>query len=91
MIPPKEKQEEVLEQFREQLEQRDLIHDGDTIGTDDATLLYALVSTGYRVVGADAIVVQTLPTCATVRPQGSDHYVGELPELAEECGGGRYR
>lgn len=41
MAPPsKEKQQEILKQFRAGLEKQDLIHDGDTIGTDDATLLY---------------------------------------------------
>lgn len=30
----------VLEQFRAELEKQDLIHDGDSIGTDDETLLY---------------------------------------------------
>lgn len=40
MSPPsKEKQDALLEQFRRHLEQEDLIHEGDTIGTDDATLL----------------------------------------------------
>lgn len=57
MVVPKEKQDDILKQFREQLEQRDLIHDGDTIGTDDATLLYVLGFIGLRVVGADTIVV----------------------------------
>ena len=28
----------ILEQFRATLEERDLIHPGDSIGTDDATL-----------------------------------------------------
>ena len=39
MAPPKDK-EAILKQFRETLQQQDLIHDGDSIGTDDDTLLY---------------------------------------------------
>ncbi|KAI0822248.1 CRAL/TRIO domain-containing protein [Trametes gibbosa] len=38
MAPPKN-QEALLAQFREELVQQDLIHEGDTIGTDDDTLL----------------------------------------------------
>ena len=38
MAPPKDK-EAILKQFRETLQEQDLIHDGDTIGTDDDTLL----------------------------------------------------
>ena len=41
-------QQHVLEQFRETLELRDLIHEGDTIGTDDPTLLYAVLAPGTR-------------------------------------------
>ena len=55
MVPAKEKQEEILKQFREQLEQRDLIHEGDTIGTDDATLLYVLCYSRRCAVGADSM------------------------------------
>lgn len=90
MVLPKEKQEEILKQFREQLKQRDLIHDGDTIGADDATLLYVLCSVRHWVVDSDAILTQTLPAGAALRPQGRNHDVGELPELAEDRGGGRY-
>jgi len=40
MAPPNEEQQaSILQQFREQLVEQDLIHDGDTIGTDDWTLL----------------------------------------------------
>lgn len=43
MSPPslKDKPDGILKQFREQLQLQDLIHEGDTIGTDDAILLYA--------------------------------------------------
>lgn len=40
MAPPKDS-EAILKQFREGLVQQELIHDGDSIGTDDETLLYA--------------------------------------------------
>ncbi|OSX59816.1 hypothetical protein POSPLADRAFT_1059109 [Postia placenta MAD-698-R-SB12] len=41
MSPPslKDKPDGILKQFREQLQLQDLIHEGDTIGTDDAILL----------------------------------------------------
>ncbi len=39
MAPPKDS-EAILKQFREGLVEQDLIHDGDSIGTDDETLLY---------------------------------------------------
>jgi len=42
MAPDKDKQAEILNQFREHLGEQDLIHDGDTIGTDNATLLYVI-------------------------------------------------
>lgn len=32
----------ILQTFREQLYAEDILHDGDTVGTDDETLLYAL-------------------------------------------------
>lgn len=32
-----------LKQFREELVKEDLLHDGDSIGTDDETLLYVLL------------------------------------------------
>jgi hypothetical protein len=32
-------QDQILEQFRKELVEEDLLHDGDTIGTDDETLL----------------------------------------------------
>ena len=37
-----EKHDEILAQFREQLVNEDILQDGDTIGTDDDTLLYVL-------------------------------------------------
>ena len=40
MAPPKD-QDAILKQFREELTKEDLLHEGDSIGTDDATLLYA--------------------------------------------------
>ncbi|KAJ2966338.1 hypothetical protein NUW54_g13838 [Trametes sanguinea] len=39
-MAPKDK-EAILKEFRETLVKQDLIHEGDTIGTDDDTLLYA--------------------------------------------------
>ncbi|KAI0354930.1 CRAL/TRIO domain-containing protein [Trametes cingulata] len=47
MAPPKDK-EAILNQFREALVQQDLIHDGDSIGTDDETLLRFLRARGYN-------------------------------------------
>lgn len=38
------KHDEILAQFREQLVNEDILHDGDTIGTDDDTLLYVLIT-----------------------------------------------
>lgn len=35
-------QEDILKTFRQQLEEEEILHDGDTIGTDDETLLYVL-------------------------------------------------
>ncbi len=32
-----------MKQFREELVKEDLLHDGDSIGTDDETLLYVLL------------------------------------------------
>ena len=48
----------ILEKFRAELEEQDLIHEGDTIGTDDCTLKYVprsrdMVEAGLMV-GADA-------------------------------------
>jgi hypothetical protein len=40
MPPANSHQEKVLQEFRKQLVEKDLLHDGDTIGTDDETLLY---------------------------------------------------
>jgi hypothetical protein len=39
-----EKHDEILAQFREQLVNEDILHEGDTIGTDDDTLLYVLIT-----------------------------------------------
>ncbi|KAH9854652.1 CRAL/TRIO domain-containing protein [Lenzites betulinus] len=47
MAPPKDK-EALLAQFREELIQQDLIHDGDTIGTDDDTLLRFLCARSFN-------------------------------------------
>ncbi|KAH9936279.1 CRAL-TRIO domain-containing protein [Fomitopsis serialis] len=52
MAPPTEKQAEILKQFREHLEEQDLIHDSDNIGTDDATLLRFLRARQFDVKAA---------------------------------------
>lgn len=39
MSPAKGDKQQVLAEFRRQLVEEDIIHDGDTIGTDDDTLL----------------------------------------------------
>lgn len=46
-MAPKDK-DAILKQFREQLAQQDLLLDGDTIGTDDATLLYVRACSPHR-------------------------------------------
>lgn len=42
--------EQVLAEFRRQVEEEGIIHDGDTIGTDDETLLwlFSAVCVGSR-------------------------------------------
>ncbi|KAI0372119.1 CRAL/TRIO domain-containing protein [Pilatotrama ljubarskyi] len=47
MAPPKGK-ESILQQFRESLVDQDLVHDGDSIGTDDETLLRFLRARNYN-------------------------------------------
>ncbi|OJT03883.1 Sec14 cytosolic factor [Trametes pubescens] len=48
MAPPKDS-EAILKQFREGLVEQDLIHDGDSIGTDDETLLRFLRARQWNV------------------------------------------
>ncbi|KAH8104524.1 CRAL/TRIO domain-containing protein [Cristinia sonorae] len=50
-----EQQEAVLREFREQLVQEDLIHDGDSIGTDDRTLTRFLRARHYNLKQAKAM------------------------------------
>ena len=40
MAPPRQDKDAIVKEFRQELEQHGLIHDGDTIGTDDETLSY---------------------------------------------------
>lgn len=40
----KDDKEQVLAEFRRQVEEEGIIHDGDTIGTDDDTLLWVILS-----------------------------------------------
>ncbi|KAH9840527.1 CRAL-TRIO domain-containing protein [Rhodofomes roseus] len=47
--PSPKEQEVILEQLRAQLVKQDLMHEGDTIGTDDFTLLRFLRARGYDV------------------------------------------
>ncbi len=39
MAPAQKDQDALLRQFREELVNEDLLHDGDSIGTDDHTLM----------------------------------------------------
>ena len=83
----------VLEQFRATLEERDLIHPGDSIGTDDATLQCAgsprqAVCRLYYLLTAS---VQTFPARTRVQRGQGARDVGALPGMAQDGGGRRHR
>ncbi|TCD65106.1 hypothetical protein EIP91_003080 [Steccherinum ochraceum] len=55
MAPKDIDHDAVLQQFRQQLQQEDLLHDGDSIGTDDRTLSRFLRARNYNLKQAKAM------------------------------------
>ncbi|KAH9950542.1 CRAL/TRIO domain-containing protein [Amylocystis lapponica] len=70
--------DQILHQFREQLVQQDLIHDGDTIGTDDATLLRFLRARHFDVKQATAMWSNCQEWRSTVEGVGIDELYKQL-------------
>jgi hypothetical protein len=56
----------VLKQFREELVQEDMLHEGDSIGTDDETLLCVAIYSITGFVHDDECISQTFPPSTTV-------------------------
>lgn len=54
----------LVKQFREELVEEDLLHDGDSVGTDDATLLQVLSA---RTAVDVLMLLQTILTCTTIQ------------------------
>ncbi|CCM01875.1 uncharacterized protein FIBRA_03946 [Fibroporia radiculosa] len=79
MAPPnKEKQAAILQQFRHQLEQEDLMHDDDTIGTDDATLLRFLRARQFDIKAATTMWINCQHWRKTVDGIGIDKLYRQL-------------
>lgn len=51
--------QQILKEFRQQVEEEGIIHDGDTVGTDDETLLWLL---------SDVIELQCQLTVIYIQP-----------------------
>ena len=84
-----------LERFRAALEEHDLIHPGDSIGIDDATLLCAgsLFKAFCRMFadGGCSLIWQTIPARTPVRRGQGTRDVVELPGMAQDRGRRRHR
>jgi len=71
MAPPKD-EDTILKQFREQLTQEGLIHDGDSIGTDDRTLLRFLRARQFNLKAAKQMWKNCVEWRNTVEGVGID-------------------
>jgi len=79
MAPPNEEQQaSILQQFREQLVEQDLIHDGDTIGTDDWTLLRFLRARQFDLKAATTMWANCQQWRKTVEGIGIDALYKEM-------------
>ncbi|KAI0917030.1 hypothetical protein AcW2_007271 [Taiwanofungus camphoratus] len=76
-MAPKDK-DAILKQFREQLAQQDLLLDGDTIGTDDATLLRFLRARHFDLKAATAMWSDCQHWRKTVEGVGIDELYRQL-------------
>lgn len=72
----------LLQQFREEIVKDDMLHDGDSIGTDDQTLLQVLLSVPVpRVLTSH----QTIPSCSAVQSKECQNNVEKLSRMEEHC------
>lgn len=59
-------QQQILKEFRQQVEEEGIIHDGDTVGTDDDTLLWLLSDDVELQCLLTVIYIQPVPSCTQV-------------------------
>ncbi|KAI6147488.1 CRAL-TRIO domain-containing protein [Pisolithus tinctorius] len=77
-IPLTKQQEDVLEQFRRQVFEEDILHEGDSIGTDDLTLLRFLRARKFNLNEAKKMIRNAQHWRKTVAGVGIDELYNQL-------------